>query len=354
MNKISEPSGWSAVYLAKLLTALRVDCMIHTEPLWLWLTFSAAILLFLWLDLALFNRRPHAISIRESLIWTGIWILLALGFSVFLYSYHGYSKIGENKALEFLTGFVIEKSLSVDNLFVILLIFQYFGVEPRYQHRVLFWGLFGALAMRLGLILLGVSLVTRFHVVVYVLGGFLLVTALRVGFGAEHDIHPDRNIFVRLFRRLFPVSSTYHGHHFFVHNGTRWIATPMLIVLIVIEATDLVFAIDSIPAILAVSNDPFIVYSSNAFAILGLRSLFFALSGIMNLLVYLRYGLAVILAFIGFKMLVSGIVHISTGFSLVVVLTVLTVTIIASLIHSNRARAATNQTVPAEPEHISE
>ncbi len=326
--------------------------MVQTEPLWLWLTFSAAILLFLWIDLALFNRRPHAISVRESLTWTGVWIALALGFCIFLYAYYDFSKLGENKALEFLTGFVIEKSLSVDNLFVILLIFQYFRVEPQYQHRVLFWGIFGALAMRLGLILLGVNLITRFHVLVYVLGGFLIVTALRVGFGAEHDIHPDRNIFVRAFRRLFPVSADYHSHHFFTHNGTRWIATPLFVVLLVIEATDLVFAIDSIPAILAISNDPFVVYSSNAFAILGLRSLFFALSGIMNLFVYLRYGLALILAFIGCKMLLSGVVHISTGFSLIVVTIVLAVTIAASLRHSKQKKAVVQ--IPAEPEHVSE
>ncbi|GIV53866.1 MAG: membrane protein [Candidatus Kapaibacterium sp.] len=318
--------------------------MIHSEPLWLWLVFSAVILLFLWIDLALFNRRPHAISIRESLVWTVVWVVLALAFCVFLYAYYGYSKIGGNKALEFLTGFVVEKSLSVDNLFVILLIFQYFGVDPKYQHRVLFWGLFGALAMRLGLILLGVNLIARFHAVIYLLGGFLVVTAVRVGFGAEHEIHPDRNIFVRIFRRFFPVSSTYDGPHFFTHTGSRWIATPLFVVLIVIEATDLVFAIDSIPAILAISQDPFIVYSSNAFAILGLRSLFFALAGVMNLFVYLRYGLAVILGFIGAKMLLSQVVHISTGFSLIVVLLVLLITVVWSLRHSNRQ--------PAEVEHV--
>ncbi|MDW8271716.1 MAG: TerC family protein [Bacteroidota bacterium] len=334
--------------------------MVETEPLWMWFVFSALILFFLWMDLALFNRRPHSISIGESLFWTGVWSSLALGFCVFLYGYHDFSKVGEHKALEFLTGFVVEKSLSVDNLFVILLIFQYFRVEPQYQHRVLFWGIFGALAMRLCLILLGVNLIARFHILVYVFGGFLLVTALRVGFGAEHDIHPDRNIFVRLFRRFFPITSEYHGHHFFVHDGLRWIATPLFVVLLVIEATDLVFAIDSIPAILAISKDPFIVYTSNAFAILGLRSLFFALSGIMRLLVYLRYGLAAILAFVGAKMLLSDVVHISTGFSFIVIVLVLTITVVASLLHSQRASAQQITSPPApepikaQPEHISE
>ncbi|GIV56664.1 MAG: membrane protein [Candidatus Kapaibacterium sp.] len=314
--------------------------MAGTEPLWMWLLFSAAIVFFLWLDLALFNRRPHAISIRESLFWTGIWTVLALCFSLFLYGYYDFSKLGGEKALAFLAGFLIEKSLSVDNLFVILLIFQYFRVEPRYQHRVLFWGIFGALAMRFILILLGVHLITRFHVLVYVLGGFLVITALRIGFGGEHEIHPDRNIFVRLFRRFFPVTSDYHGHHFFIRDGIRWAATPMFVVLLVIEATDLVFAVDSIPAILAISNDPFVVFTSNAFAVLGLRSLYFALSGIMQLFVYLRYGLAVILAFIGLKMLASDVVHISTGFSLSVVATILGVTIGASILKSRREGVA--------------
>lgn len=310
--------------------------MVATEPLWMWLLFSAAIVFFLWVDLALFNRRPHAISIRESLLWTGIWTALALGFSLFLYSYNDFSKLGGEKALAFLAGFLIEKSLSVDNLFVILLIFQYFRVEPQYQHRVLFWGIFGALAMRFVLILLGVHLIARFHVLVYILGAFLVVTALRLGFGGEHKIHPGRNIFVRLFRRIFRVSSDYHGHHFFIREGIGWTATPMFVVLLVIEATDLVFAIDSIPAILAISNDPFVVFTSNAFAVLGLRSLYFALSGIMQLFVYLRYGLAVILGFIGVKMLASGIVHISTGVSLTVVATILGVTIGASILQSRR------------------
>lgn len=310
--------------------------MTGTEPLWMWLVFSAAIVFFLWLDLALFNRQPHAITIRESLVWTGIWIVLALGFSVFLYGYYDFSKLGGEKALAFLTGFLIEKSLSVDNLFVILLIFRYFHVETRYQHRVLFWGIFGALVMRFILIVLGVHLIARFHMVVYIFGGFLVFTALRVAFGAEHEIRPDRNIFVRIFRRFFPVTSQYHGHHFFVRSDLGWVATPMFVVLLVIEGTDLIFAVDSIPAVLAITNDPFVVFTSNAFAVLGLRSLYFALSGVMQLFVYLRYGLAVILAFIGFKMLLSDIIRISTGFSLSVVATILTVTVVASVVKSRR------------------
>lgn len=321
--------------------------MVQTEPLWMWLIFSALIVFFLWVDLALFNRRPHAISTRESLVWTGVWTALALGFSVFLYAYYGFSKLGENKALEFLTGFVVEKSLSVDNLFVMLLIFQYFRVEQQYQHRVLFWGIFGALAMRLGLILLGVNLIARFHVLVYVFGAFLIVTALRVGLGAERDIHPDRNIFVRLFRRFFPVTAEYHHHHFFVRDNRQWLATPLFVVLLVIEATDLVFAVDSIPAILAISKDPFVVYTSNAFAILGLRSLFFALSNILSMIVYLRYGLAAILAFVGFKMLSSNHLNISTGFSLVVVTLILAVMVALSLLHARFRRTPNRAPVEA-------
>ncbi|MCX7930604.1 MAG: TerC family protein [Chlorobi bacterium] len=328
--------------------------MVQTEPLWMWLLFSAAIIFFLWLDLALFNRRPHTISTRESLVWTGIWTALALVFSVFLYAYYGFSKLGENKGLEFLTGFVVEKSLSVDNLFVMLLIFQYFRVEQQYQHRVLFWGIFGALAMRLILILLGVNLIAQFHFLVYVFGAFLIVTALRVGFGAEHDIHPDRNIFVRLFRRVFLVTSDYHQHHFFIQRDGRWVATPLFIVLLVIEATDLVFAVDSIPAILAISKDPFVVYTSNAFAILGLRSLYFALSNILNMIVYLRYGLAVILAFVGCKMLLSEVFHISTGFSFVVIVLVLSITVGASLLHTRRQNTATTSTTAQSSHTLSE
>lgn len=322
--------------------------MLQTEPLWMWLVFSALIVLFLWADLALFNRRPHAISIRESLLWTVFWIVIALAFSVFLYAYYDFSKVGENKALEFLTGFIVEKSLSVDNLFVILLIFQYFHVKPQYQHRVLFWGIFGALVMRLGLILLGVSLIATFHVLVYVFGAFLVATALRIGLGSEHEVHPERNIFVRLFRRFFLVTSDYRDHYFFVHEQGRWIATPLFIVLIVIEATDLVFAVDSIPAILAISSDPFIVFTSNAFAILGLRSLYFALSGVMRLFVYLRYGLAAILAFVGCKMLLSDIVHVSTGFSLSVIVVILAITVGASVLQSRKNAVRTVITEDAE------
>lgn len=326
--------------------------MVQTDPLWMWLLFSALILFFLWMDLALFNRHPHSITIRESLVWTGIWTGLAFGFSIFLYTYYGFTKIGENKTLEFLTGFVVEKSLSVDNLFVILLIFQYFRVESQYQHRVLFWGIFGALAMRLILILLGVNLIKHFHFLVYIFGGFLVITALRIGFGAEREIHPERNILIRLFRRMFPVSTTYHEHHFFIHTGSRWIATPLFIVLLVIETMDLVFAIDSIPAILAISRDPFVVFSSNAFAILGLRSLYFAIAGLIGVLVHLRYGLAAILVFIGCKMLLSDIVHISTGFSLIVILAILGATVLSSMVHTRRRHMV--NLIETEPHHISE
>lgn len=324
----------------------------QSEPIWLWIAFGTFIVLMLWLDLAVFNRKSHVIGIKEALGWTLFWVSLAVGFNVGVYYY-----LGEEKALQFTAGYLIEQSLSVDNLFVILLIFNFFHVDSVYRHRVLFWGIFGALVMRLTMIFVGVELVEHFDFVLYIFGGFLIFTGLRMAFGKERQLHPEHNPVVRLFKRFMPVTHEYYGNHFFVKlpvgkDGSpetapqsatdeagaklnfRNFATPLFIVVLVVEATDLVFALDSIPAILAVSHDPFIVYTSNAFAILGLRSLFFALAGIMDIFHYLKYGLAVVLFFIGMKMVLAeaNIVHITTGLSLAIVAIVLTSSVIISLL----------------------
>lgn len=300
------------------------------EP-WMWWAFGAFIILMLWLDLKVFNKKSHTVSIRESLGYTIMWMSLAVVFTFCIYFYLGADKYAEGKAIEFVTGYVIEESLSVDNLFVILLIFSYFKVDPSYQHKVLFWGIFGALVMRLVMIMIGIQLIEMFSWIMFVFGGFLVFTGIRMAFGQEREIHPEQNPIVRIFKRFMPVTADYHGDKFFVIENAKRYATPLFIVVLIVEATDLVFAVDSIPAILAVTRDPFIVYTSNAFAILGLRSLFFALAGIMDIFHYLKYGLSVILTFIGVKMVIAEWVHISTEFSLLVVGGILMISIVASL-----------------------
>lgn len=302
------------------------------EPLWMWIGFMVFIALMLWLDLGVFNKKSHRITIRESLGWTFAWMSLAGLFMVGIYWQMGMNAAAQTKALEFLTGYIIEQSLSVDNLFVIILIFNYFRVKEEYQHKVLFWGIIGALIFRILLIVVGVSLINQFSWIMYVFGGFLVVTGFRMGLEGEKEIHPESNPVVKLFKKFFPVTHEEHEDNFFVRKEKKWFATPLFIVVLVVEITDLVFAIDSIPAILAISRDPFIVYTSNAFAILGLRSLFFALSGLLNLFHYLKYGLSVVLMFIGSKMVLSKWVHISTEVSLLVVMSVLIISVIASLL----------------------
>jgi len=299
----------------------------HTEPMWMWIVFCAFITLMLWLDLAVFNRRSHTITVKESLGWTGFWVLLAMGFNIGVYIY-----LGQERALEFFTGYLIEQSLSVDNLFVILLIFGYFHVKKEFQHKVLFWGIFGALVMRMIMIIIGVELIEQFHWLIYIFGGFLIFTGLRMGFGKEKELHPEQNPVVRIFKRFFPVTPEYHGDKFFVVQNARRFATPLFIVVLVVEVTDLIFAIDSVPAVLAVSRNPFVVYTSNAFAILGLRSLFFALSHIMNLFHYIKYGLALVLTFIGTKMVLMDVLKIPINISLIVVAGILLISVVLSLI----------------------
>ena len=299
------------------------------DTLWVWIGFNVFVLVLLALDLGVFHRGNHAISVRESLIWSGIWILVGLAFNagVFYVS-------GAQKGLEFFTGYVIERSLSIDNIFVFILMFSYFGVPQKYQYKVLFWGILGALLMRGALILVGAALIDAFHWILYVFGAILIISAIRMARQSEEDeIAPDRNPVVRLFRRFMPVTESYHGGDFFVRHGGKLLATPLFIVLLVVETTDLVFALDSIPAIFAITTDPFIVYTSNVFAILGLRALYFALAGIMDKFHYLRLGLSIVLGFVGVKMLVEVIgIHIETWVSLVVVASVLTLSVVVSLL----------------------
>jgi tellurite resistance protein TerC len=304
----------------------------HT--LLLWVGFNLFILLLLIIDLMVFNRKPHEIGIRESLLWSGVWIFISLLFNVGIFFWSGHEA-----ALQFLTGYLIEKSLSVDNLFVFLLLFSYFKVPAKYQHKVLFWGILGALVMRGILIFLGATLVARFHWILYIFGLFLVVTGMKMAFqNKEKEVHPEKNIVVRFFKRIFPVTSGFHEEKFFVKTNGKRYGTLLIIVLIVVETTDLLFAVDSIPAIFAITQDSFIIYTSNVFAILGLRSLYFALAGMMDLFYYLRHGLSVVLIFVGLKMLFMGYISIPIGFALGMVGAVLMIAIMASMVRAKRMK----------------
>lgn len=292
-----------------------------------WILFNIFIIGLLALDLGVFHKKSHTVKVKEALGWSAVWITLALLFNAGLWYMEG-----KEPALEFLTGYLIEKSLSVDNLFVFLLVFSYFRVPARYQHKILFWGIIGALVMRGILIVIGAALITQFHWIIYIFGAFLVYTGIKMFFQKdEEEIHPERNIFVRLFKKMYPVTHEYHGDKFFAIENGRRVATPLIIVLIVVEVTDLVFAVDSIPAIFAVTRDPFIVYTSNVFAILGLRSLYFALAGIMDLFHFLKYGLAIVLSFVGVKMLTGDIIDIPIVVALGVIGGVLLLSVLLSL-----------------------
>jgi tellurite resistance protein TerC len=278
------------------------------------------------IDLGVFHRKAHVVSMKEALSWTAAWITLALVFNLGVWHY-----LGEQKALEFITGYVIEYSLSVDNMFVFALLFSYFSVPALYQHKVLFWGILGALVMRAIMIFVGSALIANFTWIIYVFGAFLVFTGIRMIVKMEEEIHPERNPVVRLFKRWMPVTSDYRADRFFVRENGILMATPMFVVLLLVEFTDLIFAVDSIPAIFAVTEDPFIVYTSNVFAILGLRSLYFALSGVMDKFHYLKIGLGVVLAFVGVKMLLGHSPwKIDTLVSLGVIVTVLATSVLAS------------------------
>lgn len=297
-----------------------------SQVLW-WIAFGVIVLVLLVLDLKVFHRKSRVITLKESLLWTAFWVGLALLFNLGIYLWRGHGP-----ALEFLTCYLIEESLSVDNLFVFLLVFSYFAVAPAYQHKVLFWGIIGAIIMRLAFIEVGVTLLERFHWVFYIFGAFLVVTAIRMAFQRDEKIDPEKNVVLRLFRRFVPVTSSYEEDRFFVKRAGRFVATPLFIVVLVVETTDLVFALDSIPAALAITLDPFIVYTANIFAILGLRSLYFALAGIMRLFHYLRYGLVVVLIFVGVKMLIADFYKIPTEIALGAVVGVLLISVIVSII----------------------
>ncbi|MFA5141062.1 MAG: TerC family protein [Elusimicrobiota bacterium] len=296
-----------------------------------WLIFAVVLGTMLYIDLGVVNKDAHVISIRESLIWSAVWISVALLFNLGVYFW-----LGREKALEFLAGYLIEKSLSVDNLFVFLLIFTFFRVPAKLQHKVLFWGILGALVMRAVFILGGVVLLKKFHWLMYVFGAFLVFTGVKLAFEKDKEIHPEQNPVLRLFRRLMPVTEGYEEDHFLVQRVGRWFATPLMVVLLVVETTDVVFAVDSVPAVLAITLDPFIVYSSNAFAILGLRALYFALAGLMQLFGHLHYGLSVILVFVGVKMLAADVCKIPSSVALGVVAGVLVVSILTSVLFAKR------------------
>ncbi len=317
-------------------------------PIWLWAAFNLFVLLMLALDLGVFHRKAHAVSAKEALTWTIVWIGLALIFNAGIFFYWNQilpnsSYSNTEASLAFLTGYLIEKSLSVDNIFVFILIFSFFAVPAAYQHRVLFWGILGALVMRGALILAGAALLEKFHWLIYLFGAFLIFTGIRMAFHRDEEIHPEKNPAVRFFRKLMPVTEKFEKDKFFTRRGAVWMATPLFLVLLIIESTDLVFAVDSIPAIFAVTRDPFIVYTSNVFAILGLRALYFLLADVMNKFEYLKLGLSAVLTFVGVKMIIADLYKIPVLLSLTVVAGILALAVAASLW---KARKQTDKLVP--------
>lgn len=311
------------------------------ESIWLWIGFNVFVLAMLALDLGVFHRKSHAVSAKEALTWSIVWITLSLAFNAVIYFFWdrmvpGSSYTNQEAALAFLTGYLIEKSLSVDNIFVFILIFTFFGVPGKYQHRVLFWGILGALIMRGALIAVGAVLLERFHWIIYVFGAFLIFTGIRMALKHDENVEPDKNPVVKFFRRFMPVTENFEGDKFFVRRAGQLMATPLFLILLVVESTDLVFAVDSIPAIFAVTEDPFIVYTSNVCAILGLRALYFLLADIMDKFEYLKYGLAAVLTFVGIKMVIVEFYKIPVGVSLGVVAGILTISILASLWKARR------------------
>lgn len=301
-----------------------------------WVIFNGLILILLILDLGVFNRKSHEIKMKEALLWSAFWIFLALIFNYFIYLYYepmdGSTK--GDAALKFLTGYLVEKSLSVDNIFVFVLIFSYFAVPPKYQHKVLFWGIVGAIAFRAIFIFAGIALINQFSFLIYFFGAFLIFTGIKIAFQKDKKLEPEKNPLLKLFKRFMKVVPEYHGDKFFIRIKGLLYATPLFVVLIIIETTDIIFAVDSIPAILAITTDPFIVYSSNIFAILGLRALYFALAGLVKLFHFLNFGLAFILSFIGVKMIVNhyfGKDTIPTEISLIVIMGTLLLSVLLSL-----------------------
>jgi len=298
--------------------------------------FLAGFLLFIGVllafDLGLVNRRAHTIGPREAALWSSFFIGLSLAFNLWIYL-----RFGPRPGLEFFTGYLIEYALSVDNIFVFLVLFNYFGVPSQYQHRVLFWGILGAIVLRATFILAGTALIAAFHWVIYVFGAFLLLTGAKILVQKETEVHPEHNPILRLFRRAVPLVPEYHGQRFFIRRAGKLFATPLMLVLVLVEATDVVFAVDSIPAIFGITRDPFIVFTSNIFAILGLRALYFLLASVVHRFHYLKFGLGLVLVFIGGKMLASDLVHIPIGLSLGVVAALLGGSVVVSWLFPPRA-----------------
>ena len=316
-----------------LFCTFAVVMVVISMPLWAWILFYALVIVMLYADLKLFGRKgQHEVSIKEALLMTGVWIGVSLLFCSGIWFYEG-----DNKAMEFLAGYLIEKSLSMDNLFVFLMLFSFFGVQRKYQHEVLFWGIFGALILRSIFIFAGAAMVQRFEWVLGLFGVFLIYTGFKMFSHKDNEsVDPSKNIFVKLFKKFFPVTDQMHEDKFFIIEGGKRLATPLFIALLVIETTDVAFAVDSIPAVFSVSRDPFIVLTSNIFAILGLRALYFALAAIAQYFTYLKYGLGIILSFVGVKMLldVFGICEVPTWMSLLIIFGVLVLSMAASVILS--------------------
>ncbi len=312
------------------------------DNIWPLVGFHVFIFIVLALDLGVFNRKSHVVSLRESLIWTAVWVTLALSFNLGVWYYKG-----SDKALEFLTGYVIEYSLSVDNIFVFVMLFTYFRVPAEYQHKVLFWGIIGALVMRATMIILGAVLIAQFNWILYIFGAFLVITGIKMLFKGDEKVDPEKNPIIRWFKRIVPVTSDYRGSKFWVRENGVLHATPLFVILILVELTDVVFAVDSIPAIFAITQDPFIVYTSNIFAILGLRSLYFALAGIIDKFHYLKIGLGLTLAFVGTKMLLGHTPYkIGIMPSLVTIVSILSASVIASILFPRKTPATDDGDLP--------
>ncbi|TFB11616.1 TerC family protein [Candidatus Marinimicrobia bacterium MT.SAG.3] len=307
-----------------------------THGLSWWVGFNILILALIAIDLGLLHKKSHVISVKEALIWSAGWILISLTFNVGVYFWFGY-----DSALQFLTGYLIEKSLSVDNIFVFAILFSYFKVKPEYQHKVLMWGILGALVMRGALIAIGTALITNFHWIIFILGAFLVYTGIKMAVQKEISVHPEKNPIVNLVKKFIPISDDYDGDKFVTTVNGKKTFTPLLVVLLVVEVTDLMFAVDSIPAIFAITTDAFIVYTSNVFAILGLRALYFALSGVLDMFHYLKYGLGMVLSFVGTKMLISEFYIIPIPVALGTVAAILAISIVVSIVIP--AKTVTNE-----------
>lgn len=326
----------------------------------LWIVFLVIVFILLALDLGVFHKNPHSISTREALGWTAVWVSLAFLFSIVVYFAYEDGWVanpedldGKEAILEYITGYLIEQSLSMDNIFVIAVIFAYFKIPKLYQHRVLFWGILGALVFRGFMIGVGTVLIQRFDWVIYIFGALLLYSAYRMLFASEEGVHPDQNPVIKIVRRVFPVTDSFHEDHFFVKHGNVRAATPLFVALMVVETTDVMFALDSIPAIFAITRDPFIVFTSNIFAIMGLRSLYFVLAAILDKFKYLKYSLVFVLGFVGVKMLISNYYHIPSWISLVVIVVALSIGIAVSW-SSFKENQAAEKAAKREPADMKE